>query len=161
MYLPVKTPLQCYNFHTSSGSQSDSAKMHKVGGLKFTPHATWADPEGGGTGGPDPPPPEKSQKYRVSLQYWSRSLKNHKDTKPAFTVGPSSARQRNTIEMVFRWEANDGPFIAVFGSSILPLTEKNVIKLDPLSQTFWIRTKSLYICDVKKADYCYVFLSSM
>ena len=25
----------------------------------------------GGTGGPDPPPPEKSQKYRDSLQYWS------------------------------------------------------------------------------------------
>ena len=24
----------------------------------------------GGTGGQDTPPPEKSQKYRVSLQYW-------------------------------------------------------------------------------------------
>ena len=31
----------------------------------------WADLEG--AGGTDPPPPEKSQKYRVSLQYWSRS----------------------------------------------------------------------------------------
>ena len=37
-------------------------------------HVPSADPEGG-TGGPDPPPPspKKSQKYRVSLQYWSLS----------------------------------------------------------------------------------------
>ena len=32
----------------------------------------FADPEGGGAGGPDPHP-EKSQKYRVSFQYWSGS----------------------------------------------------------------------------------------
>ena len=44
--------------------------------------------------------------------------KNHKATKPAFNVGPSSARQRNAISMAFRWWADDGPFIAVFGSSI-------------------------------------------
>ena len=34
---------------------------------------------------------------RVSMQYWSGSLKNHKVTKPAFNVGTSSARQRNDI----------------------------------------------------------------
>ena len=33
-------------------------------------HLAWADPEGGrGSGAPSPPPPEKSQKYRVSQQY--------------------------------------------------------------------------------------------
>ena len=33
----------------------------------------YADPEGGGGMGSDPPPPpyEKSQKYRVSMQYWT------------------------------------------------------------------------------------------
>ena len=36
------------------------------------PWLSWADPEGG-TGGPDPPSAEKSQKIRVSKQYWSRS----------------------------------------------------------------------------------------
>ena len=50
---------------------------------------SWADPEGGGR----LDTLEKSQKYRVSSQYWSGSLKNHKATKPAFNVGPSSARQ--------------------------------------------------------------------
>ena len=34
--------------------------------------SAWADPEGGGAVGPDHTP-EKSQKYRVSLQYWSGS----------------------------------------------------------------------------------------
>ena len=67
---------------------------------------------GGGAGSPDPPPPpprEKSQKYRVSLQYWSGS---------AFNFGPLSARQRNAISMAFRWRAEDGPLIVVFvGSS--------------------------------------------
>ena len=49
-------------------------------------------------------------------------LKNHKATKPAFNVRPSSAHQqtaisvgsslshqRNAIEMAFLWRANDGP----------------------------------------------------
>ena len=35
------------------------------------PWLSWANPEGGGTGGPDPP--WKSHKFRVSKQYWSRS----------------------------------------------------------------------------------------
>ena len=52
----------------------------------------------GGTGGLDPP--EKAQKCRVSLQYWSGS--------PA-----SSARQQNAISMAFRCRADDGPFISV------------------------------------------------
>ena len=56
-----------------------------------------------GTGGPDP-------------------LKNHKNigflskTKPAFNVGPSTARQRNAIEMAVRWWADDGSFLVVVGS---------------------------------------------
>ena len=43
-------------------------------------------------------------------------LKNHKATKPAFNVGPSSARQRNA----FRWLADDGPpHLSIVGSSFL------------------------------------------
>ena len=42
-------------------------------------------------------------------------LKNHKATNQAFNVGESSAPKRNAIKMAFRWRADDGPFIVVFG----------------------------------------------
>ena len=51
-------------------------------------------------------------------------LKNHKATKSAFNVGPSSTHQRNANEMAFCWGADDGPFIAVFGSSFPSSTKK-------------------------------------
>ena len=38
----------------------------------------------------------------------SNSIKNHKATKPALKIGPTSACQRNAISMVFRWRAYDG-----------------------------------------------------
>ena len=56
----------------------------------------WADSEGG-TGGPDLPP-LKNHKYIGFLNnICSNTLKNHKATKPAFNVGPSSAPQQNAI----------------------------------------------------------------
>ena len=85
----------------------------------------WADPERG-TGGPDPP--EKSQKYRVSEQYWSGSPKNRKATKPAFNGGPL-ARQQNAISKAFRWWADGGPFSGAFRSSLT----------SPSDKMFWIR----------------------
>ena len=71
---------------------------------------SWTDP--GGAGGLDPP--EKTQKYRVSKQYWLDPLKNHKNigfqintgldplknhkaNYSAFNVGPPSVCQRNAI----------------------------------------------------------------
>ena len=57
-------------------------------------------------GGPDYTP-EKSQLYRVLSNTGMDPLNNHKATKPAFNVGPSLARQRNAIEMVLRWRADD------------------------------------------------------
>ena len=50
---------------------------------------------GGGARGPDPP--EKSQNKGFLSNTSPDSLENHKATKPAFNVGPSSARQRNAI----------------------------------------------------------------
>ena len=41
------------------------------------------------TGCPDPLP-EKSQKYRVSLQYWCGAPEIHKATKQVFNVGQKS-----------------------------------------------------------------------
>ena len=109
-------------FSKNGRSRKSKAKTQKsyMGGSKGV---------GGGGGGPDPP--EKSQKYRVYLQYW---LKNHKyrvylqywsgsheksqSYQARFNVGPASTRKRNAISMDFRWRADSGPLIAVFGSSI-------------------------------------------
>ena len=68
-----------------------------------------ADPEGGGARIQTPPPPEKSQKIGFLSNTGPDPLKNHKATKPAFNVGPPSARQRNAIYM-----ADDGPLKVVF-----------------------------------------------
>ena len=50
----------------------------------------------GGAGGPDPPP-LKNHKIKGFLVILVWTPENHKATKPAFNVGPSSARQRNAI----------------------------------------------------------------
>ena len=67
-------------------------------------------------------------------------LKNHKVTKPALNVGPSLVRQRNAISMAFRWRADVGPLMVVFGSS-LPLStkkkkKKTLTKSDPILHNF-------------------------
>ena len=62
--------------------------------------------QGGGRGAGGPPP-EQSQIYRVTEEYWFRSPKNHKPTNLAFNVGLSLARQWNAIWMSFRWRVYD------------------------------------------------------
>ena len=64
---------------------------------------SWADPEGRGARGPHPL--EKSQNIGFHSNSGPDPLKNHKATKPAFNVGPSSGHQRNAIEVAFRWRA--------------------------------------------------------
>ena len=51
---------------------------------------------GGGGRGPDTLP-EKSKKIGFFGNTGVVPLKNHKATKPAFNIGPSSARKRNAI----------------------------------------------------------------
>ena len=80
-------------------------------------------------------PPETSQKYWISSQYWSGSPTNHKATKPAINVGPLSARQR----MAFPWRADDGPLLVAFRSSLHSINnnkKKTLSVLDPLWQNF-------------------------
>ena len=60
--------------------------------------STCVDPEGGGgTAGPDPPLPENHKNIGFLSETGPDPLKIHKATKPAFNVGPLSARQRNTF----------------------------------------------------------------
>ena len=88
---------------------------------------SWADPEGR-TGGPDPPP-EKSQNIGFLSNTGPDPLKNHKATKPAFNVGPPSARQRNAILMMmarFWW----------YLDPLAPHQLKKMSESDPLWQNF-------------------------
>ena len=111
----------------------------------------------------------KNHKNLVCRQYWSGSPKNHKATKPEFNVGPSSARQRNAIQMAFRWQADDGLLLVVFGSSLLNQKKKKkpLSKLDPLLKNlmdprmtaqYWLAPKNtsrrdkLFVCPGRKAS---------
>ena len=88
---------------------------------------------GGGGGGRGPGPPLENHKNIGFLS--PDPLKNHKATKPAFNVGPSSARQRNAFLMAFRWRADGGPL------KNSCFSKKNPSKLgSPLTKlSFWIR----------------------
>ena len=67
---------------------------------------TCVDPEVG-TGGLDPPVVLKAIGFLSNTGL--RPLENLKATKPAINIGPSSARQGNAIQMVFRSQADDSP----------------------------------------------------
>ena len=84
----------------------------------------------GGRGGFDPP--LKNHKNIWSLSNTGQdSLKNHKATKPAFTVGPLSDRQRNTVSLTGRWWPSQGIWILSSTKK-----KKTLSKLDPLWQNF-------------------------
>ena len=72
-----------------------------------------------GDSGPDSPPLLKNQN---TIGFPSNTgpdpQKNHKVTKPAFNFGPSYLRQ------AFRWRADVGPLMVVFGSSLPSSTKK-------------------------------------
>ena len=60
------------------------------------------------------PLPKNHKNIGVLINPGQDPLINHKVTKPAINVGPSSVRLRNA----FRWRTDDSPLIAVFGSSL-------------------------------------------
>ena len=71
---------------------------------------------GGGTRGLDPP--EKSQNIGFLNNTGPDPLKNHKATKSAFNIGPSTAHMRNAILMAFHWHADDISLLVVIGSPL-------------------------------------------
>ena len=92
---------------------------------------------GGGTGGPDPP--EKSQNIGFLSETGPDPLKITKLPNQHSMLG------HHRCWMVFRWRADDGPFIVTFGSSIPSSTKKKkqqfffsnsdkTSNLDPLRQ---------------------------
>ena len=86
---------------------------------------------GGGTGGPDGPP-LKSQKYRVSLQYWYGSPEKSQSKlariQCSFIIGSPAKRHLNGISLEGRW----WPAYSVIW--IIPLLiklKKSVLKIGP------------------------------
>ena len=78
---------------------------------------------GGGGGGQGSPLPVKNHKAKGFLSKTGPDhMRNHKATKPAFNVAPTLAPS----EMMFRWRANDGLLLVLFGPSHHPsFTKKN------------------------------------
>ena len=114
---------------------------------------------------PPPPPPQKNHKNIGFLRNSGPDLlKNHEATEPVFNVGPSSARQRNAIEMAFRWRADDSPLKVVFRSSHPSSTKKKTTNKKscqswtPSDKIFWIRACIHYLARVEVAAWLSVFL---
>ena len=63
-------------------------------------HNPGADPEPRHGFGPPPHTPKNNKNIRFLSNTGPDPLTDHKATKPAFIVGPSLARQRNTIQMM-------------------------------------------------------------
>ena len=87
--------------------------------------------------GPPPPPPEKSQKYRVSVLYWSGSpVKSHSyqaNFQCWATNGPPAKRHLNGVPLLGRWWP---VYIGIWIISPI-INERNTeSKLDPLWKNF-------------------------
>ena len=89
--------IRCKLACACSKKSHQSVHLHCVGQeLGFKQLESCADPEGGQ--GVRTPPPLKNHKNIGFLSNTGPGpLKNHKATKTAFSVGPSSASQRNAI----------------------------------------------------------------
>ena len=87
-----------------------------------------------GQGGQGVGPPLKNYKNKEFLSNTGPdSQENHKATKPAFNVGPSSARQRKLHLMAFLWWADDVPLLGLVGSSVphKKTNKKNLSEVGP------------------------------
>ena len=103
------------------------ARIQRGGqGVRTTPLKNHKNIEFLSNTGPDPLKFSKSQSYQASIQRWA-------------IIGPP-ANQRNAIQMAFRWRADDGPLLLIFGPSLpLKKNEKKpvrVAELEPLWQIF-------------------------
>ena len=104
------------------------------------------DPEGG-QGVWTPPPLKNHENIGFLCNTGLDPLKNNKATKTAFNVGPLLARQRDAISMAFPWQADEDPFIAVFGWSVPSSTKKQMLSnMDSRRQNFLYRRMILILC---------------
>ena len=77
-----------------------------------------------GSGPPPPPPPEKSQNIGfLAILVWT-PRKNTKLPNQHSMLGHHRHASETPIKMAFRWRANDGPLMLVFGSYLPSSTKK-------------------------------------
>ena len=148
--IPGNIPRLLYHIRWKNTSEYKGFRMISISCISFITHILkrrksfceplliqlqCMDPVGGGVWTPQP---SENHKAIGFLGNRGDIPKYHKATEPAFTVGPSSARQQDTIKMVFRWQANDGPLVVVFGSSLPSSTKNNCQSWTPFDKTFWI-----------------------
>ena len=74
----------------------------------------------GGAGGlgPDPPPPENSQKYRASYQNWSRSSEKSQGYQASIQCWAIIDTLSKGHLMALHWRVDNGPLYLVFGTSL-------------------------------------------
>ena len=104
----------------------------------------------GGLSPRSPPSPKgKSQSYRVSEQYLSGSLDNHRSTKPYHSM----------LDHHLPYSFADGPLLVVFGSSLPSSTKKrgkNVRTGPPLTKLSG-SVHAFYILNVEKVERAFCF----
>ena len=83
-----------------------------------------------GSRGESGPPPENHRNIGFHSNSGLDPMRKHKATKPALNVGPLHVAART-----FRWRADVGPHIVVFGSSLLSTTKQTKQKKIPQSRT--------------------------
>ena len=123
----VLTACKGYQKTTKDRRRQGRVKTPINGHYSSTIVSVWADAEGGGARDPNPPPPHCKTEKNIGFRNTGPvPLKNHKATKPAFNIGPSSA--------LFKWRFTGGPKTAPSYSGILILssTKETLSKLDPL-----------------------------
>ena len=76
-------------------------------------------------------PLEKSQKYRVSWQYWSRSPEKSQSYQTCIQFLAIIGTPAKRHSMAFRWWANDDPLKVIFWS-LPPFINYKMSELDPL-----------------------------
>ena len=64
---------------------------------------------------------------------------------PAFSVGPPSARQRNAIQMAFRWRADGGPHLNVYWD-MQNICNETDSSFEHPKHMFWLRNKKIFFC---------------
>ena len=101
-----------------------------------------ADPEGA-TGGPDPP--EKSQKYRVSYQYWSRYPEKSQSYQASIQcwviMSTPAKRHLNDVSSADRWWPDLSGIWILF-----LLIKKRCQSSTPSDKTFWICVWGYILC---------------
>ena len=81
---------------------------------------------GGGTGGPDPLPLKNHKNFLAILERIPRNSQNYQASIQRWAIIGTPAKRHLKA---FRWRADDGPLLVIFGSSPLKKKKKTVVRV--------------------------------